>query len=67
MITVTATTLYDNFFQYLDRAAAGETIAILHHNREIVYLIPAPSSNWRDGLQQELTILVDSQNSNSTS
>ena len=59
MVTVTATNLRKNLFQYLDRVAAGETIIIQRNDHEVARLVTTTPRNWRTGLQQELTLLVD--------
>ena len=61
MTTITATTLRQNLFEYLDRVAAGETIVIRRNDKEVARLISTTPKkrNWRDGLKEKVTILVD--------
>ena len=59
MITITATTLRKNLFEYLDRAAAGETIVIQRNDAEVARLVGIQSADWREGLQADMTLLVD--------
>ena len=48
MIRVTATKLRNSLFDYLDKAAKGETIIIERSKKEVARLIPMPQANWRD-------------------
>ena len=58
MIKVSATKLRNNLFDYLDKAAEGETIIIQRNNREVARLIPTQQGNWRDNMTSTLQLLV---------
>jgi len=58
MITVSAAELKQHLFEYLDKVADGEMIAIQRNNHDIAYLIPKIGENWRDAMQQTLQINV---------
>jgi prevent-host-death family protein len=58
MIKVSATKLRSRLFDYLDKAAAGETIVIQRNKREVARLVPARPGNWRDRMTVSLQILV---------
>jgi prevent-host-death family protein len=58
MIKVSATKLRNHIFDYLDKAAEGETIIIERHNREVARLIPTPQNNWRDNMSSTPQLLV---------
>lgn len=47
MITVSASKLRTNLFEYLDRVSAGETIIVLRNKREVARLIGLDKSEWR--------------------
>lgn len=52
MVIVSATNLRKNLFEYLDKAAAGETIVIQRNNQEVARIVPTLQPNWR----QQMTI-----------
>lgn len=54
MITVSVTKFRKHLFEYLDRAAAGETIIIQRNNQNVAYLVPETAANWRDNMKQTL-------------
>lgn len=54
MITVSVTKFRKNLFEYLDKAAAGETIIIQRNNQNVAYLVPGTAANWRDNMKQTL-------------
>lgn len=58
MIRVTATTLRNKLFEYLDKAASGETIIIQRNNKEVARLISSQPSNWRDKMTITPKLLV---------
>ncbi len=58
MIKVSATKLRNNLFDYLDKAAEGETIIIQRNNREVARLIPTQQGNWRDNMTSTPQLLV---------
>lgn len=51
MTIVTATKLRTNLFEYLDRAAKGETIVISRKNKTVARLIPITIADWRSQMQ----------------
>ena len=61
MITVSATKLRSNLFNYLDEASKGETIIIQRNNQEVARLIPTHQTNWRDKMTIEPEIMVETQ------
>ncbi|ETX08460.1 type II toxin-antitoxin system Phd/YefM family antitoxin [Candidatus Entotheonella palauensis] len=58
MIKVSATKLRNHIFDYLDKAAEGETIIIERNNREVARLIPTRQQNWRDHMSSTPQLLV---------
>jgi prevent-host-death family protein len=48
MIKVSATKLRNHLFDYLDKAAAGETIIIQRNKQEVARLVPTQPENWRE-------------------
>jgi len=54
MITVSVTKFRKHLFEYLDKAAAGETIIIQRNNQNVAYLVPETGANWRDNMKQTL-------------
>ncbi|MAT98072.1 MAG: hypothetical protein CL608_13080 [Anaerolineaceae bacterium] len=54
MITVSATKFRKHLFEYLDKAAAGETIIIQRNNKNVACLVPEAKANWRDSMKQTL-------------
>lgn len=48
MLKVSATKLRNNLFDYLDKAAKGETIVIQRNNQEVARLVPTEQANWRE-------------------
>ena len=59
MITITATKLRNNLFNYLEKVVNGETILIYRNKKEVAKLVPPNISNWRDRTKIKLEILVD--------
>lgn len=59
MLTVSATKLRSNLFEYLDRLSAGEVIIIQRNNEEVGRIIPSQKSNWRDKMTVRSQLLVD--------
>ncbi|MEZ4658423.1 MAG: hypothetical protein R2911_12690 [Caldilineaceae bacterium] len=45
-------------FEYLDKAAAGETIVIQRNNQEVARIVPTLQHNWRQQMTIEPKILV---------
>jgi len=60
MIKVTATKLRNSLFDYLDKAAKGETIIIERSKKEVARLIPTRQANWRDKMTIKTQIRVSS-------
>jgi len=58
MLTVSATKLRNNLFEYLDKVASGETIVIQRNNKEVARLISTKQINWRDKMTITPRILV---------
>ncbi|MFQ5401109.1 MAG: type II toxin-antitoxin system Phd/YefM family antitoxin [Anaerolineae bacterium] len=58
MIKVSATKLRKYLFDYLDKAAAGETVVIQRNNQEVARLIPAEPVNWRDKMKMTPELLI---------
>ena len=58
MVTVSATNLRKHLFEYLDKAAAGETIVIQRHNQEVARIVPTLAPNWRQQMTIEPKLLV---------
>ena len=58
MIKVTATKLRNSLFDYLDKAAKGETIIIERSKKEVARLIPTRQANWRDKMTIKAQIRV---------
>ncbi|MCB9008847.1 MAG: type II toxin-antitoxin system prevent-host-death family antitoxin [Ardenticatenaceae bacterium] len=54
MTTVSVTKFRKHLFEYLDRAAAGETIIIQRNNQNVAFLVPEAKANWRDHIKQTL-------------
>ncbi|MEZ4863906.1 MAG: type II toxin-antitoxin system prevent-host-death family antitoxin [Caldilineaceae bacterium] len=59
MLTVSATKLRSNLFEYLDRLAAGEVIIIQRNNEEVGRIIPTQKSNWRAKMTVHSQLLVE--------
>jgi prevent-host-death family protein len=59
MITITATKLRNNLFNYLEKVTNGETILIQRNKKEVAKLVPPNTSNWRDNLKTKMEILVE--------
>jgi prevent-host-death family protein len=58
MVNVSATKLRNNFFDYLDKAAKGEIIAIRRNNQEVARIIPTYQINWREKMSIKPELLV---------
>lgn len=59
MIAVTATALRKNLFEYLDRAALGETIIVKRNNIEVARIVGKAPADWRTALDDDFELLVD--------
>ena len=57
MIKVSATKLRNKLFDYLDKAAEGETVVIQRNNQEVARLVPIGQINWRDKIKAYTTNL----------
>lgn len=58
MITISATKLRNNLFDYLDKVAEGETVVIKRNNLEVARLLPLQKPNWRSNISIKPKILV---------
>jgi prevent-host-death family protein len=58
MIRISATKLRNHLFDYLDKAAAGETIIIHRHNREVARLVSTRPGEWRTKMRLTPQLLV---------
>jgi len=58
MIRVTATQLRNHLFDYLDKAAAGETIIIQRNNQEVARLVATQPNDWRAKMTLTPELLV---------
>lgn len=58
MIRVTATKLRNNLFEFLDRAAAGESIIVERNQKEVARLVPTDQPDWRDEMKETARFLV---------
>lgn len=58
MIKVSATNLRNNLFDYLDKAAGGETIIIQRNNKEVARLVSTNPINWREKMTVKPKVLV---------
>lgn len=61
MIEVSASKFRNNIFSYLDKAAQGETIAIIRNNKDVAHIVPTIERNWRERMTQEITFNVSSE------
>jgi antitoxin (DNA-binding transcriptional repressor) of toxin-antitoxin stability system len=48
MLKVTVTAFSKNVFGYLNKVAAGKTVAVLRNRREIARLVPPARRDWRE-------------------
>ena len=58
MMKISATKLRNNFFDYLDKASAGETIVIQRNKQEVARLVPTHPIDWRDKMSIKPELLV---------
>ncbi len=58
MIKVSATKLRNKLFDYLDKAAEGETIVVKRNNQEVACLVPLRQTNWRDKMNIKPKLLT---------
>jgi prevent-host-death family protein len=58
MIKISATKLRNNFFNYLDKASAGETIVIQRNNQDVARIVPTHQIDWRDKMSIKPELLV---------
>ncbi|MEM7128403.1 MAG: type II toxin-antitoxin system prevent-host-death family antitoxin [Chloroflexota bacterium] len=58
MLTVSATKLCSNLFEYLDKLSAGEVIIIQRNNEEVGRIVPTQKTNWRDKMPVRSQLLV---------
>jgi len=58
MITISATKLRNNLFDYLNKVADGETIVIQRNDQEVARLLPVHQLNWRNHMSIKPKLLV---------
>lgn len=58
MVTVSATKLRNNLFDYLARVAQGETIAVQRNGKDVAVVVPAGKGDWRDKMRTRVKLLV---------
>jgi len=58
MIKVSATKLRNNLFDYLDKAAEGETIVVQRNNCEVARLVPTQQIDWRSKMSIKPKLLT---------
>lgn len=56
MLTVTASKLRNNIFEYLGKVKQGETVTVILNKKETARLVPVNHGDWRDGLQEEVEL-----------
>ncbi len=58
MIKVSATKLRNNLFDYLDKAADGETIVVQRNNHEVARIVPVKQTDWRGKMKTKAKLLT---------
>jgi prevent-host-death family protein len=58
MIRISAAKLRNNLFDYLDKAAAGETIIIQRNNQEVARLVAIHPGDWRRKMKLTQQLLI---------
>lgn len=58
MLTVSATHLRKDLFNYLDEVESGEIVVIQRNNQEIARIVPTTLDNWRDRMTTGVHLLV---------
>ncbi len=58
MLKISATKLRQHLFDYLNRAAEGETIIIERKNQEVARLVSMKTVDWRNKMTIKPEILV---------
>ena len=58
MITISATKLRNDLFNYLEKVVNGETIMIYRKKKQIAKLMPSNISNWREHVKIKPKLLV---------
>lgn len=58
MIKGTATKLRSHIFEYLQKAAKGETVAIRLNGADVAMLVPVKIKNWRDRMKIKPKLLM---------
>ncbi len=58
MIKVTATKLRSHIFEYLQKTAKGETVAIQRNGVDVALLVPVKRKNWRDRMKTKPKLLM---------
>jgi prevent-host-death family protein len=58
MITVNATKLRNNLFEYLDKVSKGETITIRKNGEDLAMVVPPPKKDWRSNMRTKMKLLA---------
>lgn len=58
MLTVSATKLRNDLFNYLDKVESGEVVVIQRNNQEIARLVPTVQGNWREKMTVNVRLLA---------
>ena len=61
MITISATKLRNDLFNYLEKVVSGETIMIYRNKKQVAKLIPPNISNWREQVKIKPKLLVSAE------
>ena len=59
MIRISATKLRNKLFDYLDKAALGETIIIQRNKHEVARLVAVQPVDWREKMKVTPCLLVE--------
>lgn len=58
MITVSATKLRNNLFEFLAKVAEGESIAIQRNGENVAMVVPPSKEDWRDKIRTKVKFRV---------
>ena len=61
MLTVSATNLRKDLFNFLDKVASGEVIVIQRNSQEVARLVPTGQGNWREKMTAKVRLLVSAE------
>ena len=61
MITISATKLRNDLFNYLEKVVSGETIVIYRNKKQVAKLMPPNISNWREQVKIKPKLLVSAE------